>query len=107
MTEPIQPEPGEQGKKPAAAAPAASPNEAPKAAEAAATSTAGASGSAAAESVPAQVTIRPIRYMVASRPAPGQLQPMAVESIAGVLDEMPGVKVLRRMKARGLGVLSA
>ncbi len=57
--------------------------------------------------VPAQVATRTARFMVASRPVPGQLQPMAVDTINEALDGMPGVTVVRRLTSRGLGVLSA
>ena len=44
--------------------------------------------------------------MVAARPVPG-VQPMAVDVIAGALTNMPDVAVVKRVKPRGFGALSA
>jgi subtilisin family serine protease len=52
------------------------------------------------------VAVRRERYMVAARPLPG-VQPMAVDVIAGTLTNMPDVTVVKRVKPRGFGALSA
>jgi subtilisin len=52
------------------------------------------------------VAVRRERYMVAARPLPG-VQPMAVDVIAGALTNMPDVTVVKRVRPRGFGALSA
>jgi subtilisin len=52
------------------------------------------------------VAVRRERYMVAARPLPG-VQPMAVDVIAGALTNMPDVAIVKRVKPRGFGALSA
>ena len=52
------------------------------------------------------VAVRRERYMVAARPLPG-VQPMAVDVITGALNNMPDVAIVKRVKPRGFGALSA
>ena len=58
-------------------------------------------------SAPAEVRQRTARYLMAPRAAPGQVQPMAVDTLQQALENMADVLVLRRLKPRGLRALAA
>lgn len=59
-----------------------------------------------AVSVPAQVAQRQGRYMVAPRSIPGQVQPMAVDSLHSVIEAMPDVQIVKRVKPRSFSTMS-
>jgi subtilisin family serine protease len=55
---------------------------------------------------PARVGRRHERYMISVRSALGPLQPMSVDTVHETLTADPDVKVVRRLKPRGMGLLS-
>ncbi|QFT76056.1 S8 family serine peptidase [Erythrobacter sp. THAF29] len=60
----------------------------------------------AEETVPARVAQRQKRYMLAPRSAPGQVQPMAVSVLSNAVENMPDVKIVKRLKPRGFSAQS-
>ena len=65
-----------------------------------------ANGPDAKTKVPAEVAVRPRRYLIAPRAAPGHFQPLSADSLHSTLENM-GVAVVRRIKPRGFGLMSA
>ncbi len=63
-----------------------------------------ASGTAARK--PAQVASRPRRYLVAPRTLPGMFQTMSADSLHSTLENM-GLPIIKRVKSRGFGLMSA
>lgn len=50
---------------------------------------------------------RQAQYLIAPRTYAGGLRPLATEAIVTALNELPGVSIVRRIKPRGVGALSA
>lgn len=57
--------------------------------------------------VPARVAQRQRRYLMAPRVLPGQMQPMGLDLLSQSIDAMPDVKIVKRLRSRGISALSA
>ena len=62
-------------------------------------------GAATRTTVDATVAVRPRRFLVASRPLPG-VQPMAADVILNTLNNLPDVRIVKRVQPRGFGAFS-
>lgn len=56
--------------------------------------------------VPAQVAARQRRYLMAPRRLPGQIQPMSLDLLNSTIEAIPDVRIVKRLKPRGLSTLS-